>query len=101
MRSTLAVGAACFRTAHAPVTCGVAIDVPLADAKPPPTYEELMDCPGANSDMSGDTLENDATASDFVVAPTLMAVETQAGELIAFVSPPLPDATTVAIPAER
>ena len=37
---TLALGAACLRTPQVPVTCGVAIDVPLAYPKPPPVTEE-------------------------------------------------------------
>ena len=40
-------------------------------------------------------------ASDFVVAPTLIADEIHAGALSAFVSPSLPAATTVAIPTDR
>src|ERR671937_133489 len=60
-----------------------------------------MDCPGASSDSNGETFENDAMTSDFVVAPTLMAVEMQAGEFKLFVSPSLPAATTVAMPADR
>src|SRR5436189_1499860 len=38
---------------------------------PPPTTEEVIAKPGANSDMIDETLENDATVSVFVVAPTL------------------------------
>src|SRR5438552_18092143 len=60
-----------------------------------------MFTPGANSDMSGETFENEATPSDSVVAPTVIAVEIQAGEFRPLVSPPLPAATTVAMHAER
>ena len=45
--------------------------------------------------------ENDATVSDLVVAPTLIADETHAGELRAFVDPLLPAATVVAMPTDR
>ena len=55
--STLAVGAACFRMAHAPATCGAAIDVPLATAKFSPGYDEMISSPGANNDMKGATFE--------------------------------------------
>src|SRR5438105_4681270 len=36
MVATDAPGLACFNTAHAPVTCGVAIEVPRAPTKLPP-----------------------------------------------------------------
>ena len=55
--STLAVGAACFRMAQAPATCGAAIEVPLATAKLSPGYEEMISSPGANSDRKGATFE--------------------------------------------
>src|SRR5206468_7514126 len=77
------------------------MDVPLSMAKPPPVTDERMSSPGANSDMNGATFENDDTASDFVVDPTLTADEIQAGDDSAVGEPSLPDATTVAIPAER
>ena len=38
--STVALGAACFNTAHAPATCCVAIEVPLAVPNPPPATDE-------------------------------------------------------------
>src|SRR2546427_201256 len=41
--STVPVGAACLRIAHAPATWGAAIDVPLATANPPPTVDEVID----------------------------------------------------------
>src|SRR5262245_21685580 len=83
--ATLALGAACLRTAHVPVTCGVAIDVPLADPKPPPVTDEVIDTPGAKRDMKEAVFEKDATTSPFVVAPTLIADEIQPGALTAFV----------------
>src|SRR4051794_8603444 len=46
---TVAAGLVCFMIAHAPATCGVAIDVPLKTAKPLPGTEELIDEPGASS----------------------------------------------------
>src|SRR5712691_12692252 len=51
--------------------------------------------------MNDDTFEYEATTSAFVVAPTLMADEMQPGELMAFVAPSLPAATTVAILTDR
>ena len=60
-----------------------------------------MDTPGAKSDMKDVTFENDATTSDFDVAPTLTADEMHAGALRPTVEPPLPAAMTVAMPAAR
>ena len=98
---TVAAGNFCLMTAHAPATCGVAIDVPLAPTKPPPGVDEVIELPGASSLRNGATFVNDDMTSDFVVDPTLMAVEMQPGDDIAFGKPSLPDATTVAIPTER
>src|SRR6185503_17574487 len=99
--STVAVGAACFRMAQAPATCGAAIDVPLDTAKLSPGYREMISSPGANSDRKGATFEKSATRSSFVVAPTLTALDTHAGALSWLVDPSLPDAMTVAMPAAR
>ena len=49
--------------------------------------------------ITDDTFENEATASVFVVAPTLTADEMHPGTLIALVAPALPAAMTVAMPA--
>src|SRR5262245_62054158 len=98
---TVAFGAASLSTANEPVTCGVAIEVPLAVAQSAPGYEDWIDVPGASKDRKEATFENDDTASVFVVEPTLTAVETQPGELMAFVKPPFPAATTVAMRTER
>ena len=51
--------------------------------------------------MNGVTFENDETSSVFVVDPTLMADEMQAGDASPVGEPSLPAATTVAIPAAR
>src|SRR5262245_249978 len=104
---TLAVGYCCFITAHAPATCGVAIEVPLKFANPPPGMEELIETPGASRFKNGALLEKKAITSAPVpplpspTAPTLIAEEMQAGELMAFEKPLFPEAITVAIPAER
>ena len=71
------------------------------NAKPPPGTEELMDDPGANSDRNGAMFEVGETVSDFVVFPTLTAVEIQAGDSIALTKPSFPDEMVVAIPTER
>lgn len=99
--STVASGAACLSTAKAPVTCGVAIDVPLAMAYMPPGYEDVMDEPGAHRDMKEAAFEYDATTSLLVVAPTLTTVEMQPGELNAFTELLFPAAATVAMPTAR
>ena len=46
--STVAGGFCCFITAHNPVTCGVAIDVPEKNSKLSPGVDELIDSPGAS-----------------------------------------------------
>src|SRR5262245_57979874 len=51
--------------------------------------------------MNEATFENDATTSDFDVAPTLMADEIQPGALSALVNPLLPAAITEATPDDR
>src|SRR3989442_2411901 len=99
--STLAVGLACLSTAKVPVTCGAAIDVPLAIENTPPGYDEVMLTPGANRDRKGATFEKYATWSSLVVAATLTAVETHAGALSWSTAPLFPEATTVAMPAAR
>jgi hypothetical protein len=65
--------------AHAPATCGAAIDVPLKTAKAPPGIDEVIDEPGARSDRKAAEFENEEIASVFVVDPTLIAVEMQPG----------------------
>jgi hypothetical protein len=57
--------------------------------------------PGASRDKKSALLEKEDTSSDFVVLPTLMAVEIHAGEVIDVVEPLLPEEMTVAIPAVR
>ena len=57
--------------------------------------------PGARSDRNDETFENDDSVSAFVVDPTLIAVEIQAGDAIELVDASLPEAITVGIPTER
>ncbi len=98
---TLAVGRACRSTANAPVTCGVAIDVPLRIPNVAGGSDDRMLLPGAKSNRNGATFENDETRSALVVEATLIALEMQAGELMPFRYPLLPDAMTAAMPTER
>src|SRR5262249_62179999 len=72
---TLAVGFNCLKIAHAPATCGVAIEVPLKAAKPPPGTEEVIAEPGAITLKKLARSENDEIVSVFVVDPTLTAVD--------------------------
>src|SRR5688500_7819652 len=60
---TPASGFSDLRTAHAPDTCGAAIDVPPSAVKPPPGTAELMISPGASSVSCALLLVNDDTAS--------------------------------------
>ena len=68
--------------AIAPVTCGVAIDVPLkvAVAVSLAFQVERMADPGANSVKHEPKLEKEERASEVVVEPTVTAVDTRAGE---------------------
>ena len=99
--STEAEGFLDLSTAHAPAVWGAAIEVPLKKAYASPGREELMDDPGARSEMKEAMFEKLETASAFVVDPTLMAVEMHAGAAIASRYPEFAEAMTVAIPTER
>ena len=57
--------------------------------------------PGASSEVKKDRFEYEAIVSFLLVAPTLIAVETQAGELMALTALLLPAEMTVAMPADR
>src|SRR5215217_3601469 len=50
--ATLAVDPTWRAIAHAPATCGAAIEVPLNDVKPPPGTDELTFSPGAKKSTS-------------------------------------------------
>src|ERR1043166_2676593 len=97
---TVAVGLADFSTAHAPATCGVAIEVPLNGVYPPGT-DDVTPTPGASKLRKLALLENPATTFCLLVAPTLIAFETHAGVEIASAREALPEAMTVAIFALR
>ncbi len=68
--------------AATPATCGDAIDVPLmvAVAVLLSSHAEVMELPGAKISRQLPKFEYDARASEFVVAPTVIAVATRAGE---------------------
>src|ERR671924_496867 len=51
--ATDAVGTLCLRIAHAPVTCGVAYEVPDATAICAPGNADAICSPGASSDRNG------------------------------------------------
>jgi hypothetical protein len=59
-----------------------------------------MFSPGARRDKKEAEFENEDRVSDFVVEPTLTALDIQAGLLMEFVKPLLPEAITVAIPTD-
>ena len=69
-------------SATAPVTCGVAIDVPLIMlvAELDPIQAEVMFTPGAEISTQLPVLLNDASTSLLSVAPTVIAFGTRAGE---------------------
>src|SRR5262245_49262571 len=99
--STVAVGAACFRVAQAPGTCGAAAEVPSAVVNPPRTVDDVIDSPGANRVRKDATFEKYETSSVSPVEPTLTAEGTQAGEASASRCPSFPEATMDTMPAER
>src|SRR5258708_4281876 len=84
-----------------PATCGVAIEVPLRMAKPPPGTEEWIEPPGARKLTKLAELLKNETASLLSVLPTAKALEMQPGALTALTAPSLPAAIAVAMPAER
>ena len=69
-------------SAAAPATCGAAIEVPEIERIPVDEvcHAEVMLEPGANTSTSGPQLEYDARTSADVVAPTVMADGSEAGE---------------------
>ena len=75
--------------------------MPLLEAYRSPGIDELIEEPGARSEMKEAMFENQETASADVVDPTLMAVEIHAGAPIALVYALFPDEMTVAIPTDR
>ncbi len=100
MLATEAVGFCCLSRAHAPATCGAAMEVPLKGANCWPPLkaggtEELMPEPGARSERKEAELENEDMVSDFVVEPTLTALDIQAGKFMEFVKPLLPEAIAI------
>src|SRR3990172_1470147 len=99
--STVAVGLADFRTAHAPATCGVAIDVPLFAAKLFPGTDDVIEEPGASKSKKLAVFEKLDMASVFVVELTLTTLDIHAGVLREFEEKSFPAAAIVAIPFER
>ena len=72
----------CSTSAAAPVTCGVAIEVPLIVlvAVLDVYHDDVMLEPGANMSTQVPKFENDERASVEVVAPTVIAFGTRDGE---------------------
>jgi hypothetical protein len=101
--STVAVGLSERSSATAPATCGVAIDVPdhVAVAVSPVEMELVIAEPGACISTQLPQLLYDAFVSVESVAPTVMAVRSEAGETLHASWFSLPAATVVGIPAAR
>ena len=78
-----------------PITCGVAIDVPLMVlvAVSLVFQSDVMPDPGANRSTQVPKLEYDARASVDVVAPTVIALGARAGDELHAVALLLPAAT--------
>src|SRR5262245_30656704 len=75
-------GAPCRTRAATPATCGAAIDVPLSVAVAVSfvKYDERIAEPGAKTSTTEPKFENDARASVRVLAPTVIASPTRAGD---------------------
>src|SRR6476469_4635985 len=71
-------------SAATPVTCGVAIDVPLNTfvCVSLPLYDDVIDWPSAKMSTQVPNFENDARASVLVVAPTVIACGVRAGDCV-------------------
>src|SRR5215208_6009350 len=79
-----AVGFVSRNNAATPVTCGVAIDVPeiVLVAVSLVLHADVMLLPGAKMSRQVPKFENEARASEIVVAPTVIALGTRAGEVL-------------------
>jgi len=75
------------------------MEVPLKFANPPPGTDESILEPGARRERKEAELENEEMVSESVVEPTLTALDMQAGALMEFVKPLLPEEITVGMPA--
>ena len=71
----------------------------LRSAVGEPIQAEVIDTPGAWISTQGPKFENDAFASVFEVAPTVIAEAARAGEAVHASAFELPAATTTTIPA--
>src|SRR5262249_55567475 len=87
-------------SAAPPVTCGVAIEVPLIVlvAVSLVFHDEVMFTPGAKMSVQVPKLENDARASLMSVAFTVIAAATRAGEKLHASALELPDAMAKVTP---
>ena len=68
------------KQATAPAVWGEAMEVPESTVLPPPTFAEVMSCPGAKMSTHAPVLEKNARWSERLVAPVPMAWTTRAGE---------------------
>ena len=77
-----ALGFVSRNSAATPATCGVAIDVPeiVFIAVSLVLHDDVMLLPGAKMSRQAPKFENDERASLIVVAPTVIALATRAGE---------------------
>src|SRR4051812_25115754 len=85
----------CRNRAATPAACGAAIDVPLIVfvAVSLVAHADVMLCPGAKMSTTLPKFENDARASLIVLAPTVMASPTRAGDEVVALVFELPAAT--------
>lgn len=89
-----ALGFVSRNSAATPATCGVAIDVPeiVFIAVSLVNHDDVMSLPGAKMSRHVPIFENEARASLIVVAPTVIALATRAGEKLQASKPSFPAA---------
>ena len=95
----LSLGDSDSRSAAAPATWGVAIEVPLNTAVEPLSAFEVMETPGAKRSTQDPVLENHARSSAASTAPTVRALVTRLGDRLQALPPLLPAATTTVTPS--
>src|SRR3569832_37866 len=90
-----ALGFVSKNSAATPATCGVAIEVPemISVAVSLVLYDERISEPGAKISTHVPKFEKDERASVFVVAPTVIALDTRPGEELHAFRLSLPAAT--------
>src|SRR5690606_4881493 len=96
-----ASGFASRYSAATPATCGVAMDVPeiVLAASSPSIQAEVISWPGARMSTQSPQLDHGGGTSSESVAPTVIVLGSEAGEMSQASEPSLPAATAKVTPA--